>query len=422
MIIRSLSRKTASFHQLYHYINEDDSIPYFFSWNLNIADHLDEDQILDQFYENSECLKGRKNGNVQYHEIIAMERRPDIPLIRQIQALHDIMGKYTQARGPNLLAWGRIHVTPTTVHGHLMLSANEIDCFRPFYLSTKEYREIQKQCERYIRQNYPDLKQPVIYEKERTQRPIKSRQREYEYTRRTGKKTKKQQVKEKLTELLEQERDQSLKSLLNQHGFELYQRGKHHGVWYDGRKYRFQTLGLLEEFIAANERRKTPAPEPRADHSDEGKQVEKEESQQNQPKPEKQSNQTTRTTMDKIWEGIQEAELNKRAKLLEKLLNQKDLIKEHFPDLEYTVERNGTEVMITVFGETMGVEFPKESLMNISLGTSNEEILARREQIVKSAYEALMIQLNHLTKEHDWRKVREDLESAKEKESDTPEF
>jgi hypothetical protein len=368
MIIRSLSRKTASFRQLYNYINRDQTIPYSILWNLNTHNPYHQKKILEQFYENSALLAKGKRRNFLYHDIISVTLQSDVPMDHQMQALRDIALKYIQGRGSNLLAYGRMHLEGKNLHIHLMLSANELEQEKRHYLSKSAFADVQKQCEQYMQQRYPELKQPVIFCKERTEKPNKTRQREYEYSKRTGKKTKKQQVKEMLADLLEQERSQPLKSYLNDHDFELYQRGKHIGVIYDGTKYRLGTLGLREAYAESLSRPVKAQSSPV-----------KEENRPDISSSETPQNETrTQSNMNKIYEEMKkqqermlEEECEKRITACERELN--EALKLYFPNHEFKVYRELNSICVEMFGEHRSIHFSTEEMQDFICLRSKEE-------------------------------------------------
>lgn len=372
MIIRSLPRKTASFRQLYRYINRDQTIPYSVLWNLNTHNPYNQKKILEQFYDNAQLLSKGKRRNFLYHEIISMNLASGVALDHQMQALRDLALKYVQGRGQNLLAYGRMHLEGKNLHIHLMLSANELENTRRHYLSKSSFESLKKQCEQYLQQRYPELKQPVIFCKEVTEKPNKSRQREYEYTRRTGKKTKKQVVKEILSDLLEQKRNCSLQDLLKDHGFTLYQRGKHFGIIYEGTKYRIATLGLRESFSESVSRPKEPQP------------THTHEEQEAETPQESRSSSRDRDNMHRIYEKMKQQE--QAMQDIEQRM--RDLLDDHFEGEEFSVSSDGRSIYVGVAGKTFEEPFTPNDLENWRTGCS--EFLDKKLQpLVQKMDEAL---------------------------------
>ena len=73
MIIKSMSRKDATFSQLVTYISRDQAAD-----RSNVLKHnlhgQDDPAIVAELEANGRLLKARKNGVVMYHEIISITR------------------------------------------------------------------------------------------------------------------------------------------------------------------------------------------------------------------------------------------------------------------------------------------------------------------------------------------------------------
>ena len=168
MIIKSLSRKSRSFAQLFDYMNRATQKGDAFIWNLHGQNRK---QILDDFYQNASQLRSHALGNVLYHEVISLKYSPAVSLERQQKALYDLAHKYLLSRGRDLLGYGRIHIEKGHLHMHVMLSANSLNTSKRHRLTKADFRKIQEQCEQYIQQAYPDLAQPSVYQKEPKHQP-----------------------------------------------------------------------------------------------------------------------------------------------------------------------------------------------------------------------------------------------------------
>lgn len=229
-----MSRKSRSFSQLYDYMNRDDGMVGFMPWNLRPVEN--REQVLEQFYENSDLLRTHAKGNVLYHEIISLKFYSEVPLQRQMQALQDLTRQYLSIRAPHLLGYGRIHLEQGHLHVHLMLSSNELNQARRFRLSKGSYREIQQRCEQYLHEVYPDLKQPIIYDRSRAraQSPENAQEKPLSH----------EELRRILEDILKETNPQDLESVLKEKGFVLYRRGRTPGVEHHGKRYRFSTLGL----------------------------------------------------------------------------------------------------------------------------------------------------------------------------------
>ena len=126
MIIKSLSRKSPSFAQLYDYMNrpgQGDRAGYSFVRNIHAFDPS-RDEIIGAFASNASHLRARQGGNILYHEILSIERKGDAADTELREVLYDLAQRYLEERAENLLAYGRLHESDGHFHYHLMISAN----------------------------------------------------------------------------------------------------------------------------------------------------------------------------------------------------------------------------------------------------------------------------------------------------------
>lgn len=418
MIIKSMSRKSNSFAQLFDYINGEDDVPYFVSWNLNLGNHRDRNNALSQFYDNARCLRSFKGGNVLYHEIISFKYISGVPLEKQMKALHDLTLKYIQARGKGLLSYGRMHMKQGHLHFHVMMSSNEMMQSKRHSLSKEEYRQIQVQCERYLQQTYPDLQQPVIYDQDRKQKSLRTNQREYELVKRTGEKSKRQQVHDLLSGLLKQVSGQELEQMLREHGFELYKRGDSYAVIYDGRKYRLSTLKLEEAFSLAKTRQQKPRQKSTPSEDDLEnyyRQVERETTHQKQETMNKKNTEPKAKQPEVNYEEIIERELRTRTDKLEAKLKEQG----------YTVQREGNVLIVEKYGMSKRYQFSKGKVERQFLEGGTDLLFEKSDKMVWG-YE------KNINEKFDQEKAKIDAERSKkidslkkrgmEKESTEPEM
>ena len=71
MILKSMSRKTPSFHALVGYMDRKRS-PDALLHNMYGNDRMRQDDIIRLFEENAGHLKARHNGNYLYHEVLSL--------------------------------------------------------------------------------------------------------------------------------------------------------------------------------------------------------------------------------------------------------------------------------------------------------------------------------------------------------------
>jgi len=247
MIIKSLSRKPPTFGQLISYMDKDGN-----QWSLThncYADGMDFRAIEKEFMENHRLLPRRSNGNALYHEIITLEQKIPLPEKEQVKILEDLANRYITKRAPNCLVYGRIHNDQPHLHLHLLISSNEIKSEKRMRLSKGEFGRIQKELEAYKIKEYPGLGNRVIYGKDKKRH--RTPDREYAYTKRTGKLSLKQEARLKIETAFAQSHSfEELETVLGKDQFSLYQRGSNWGVAVLDSKLRFRlkTLGLDEEF------------------------------------------------------------------------------------------------------------------------------------------------------------------------------
>lgn len=247
MIIKSLSRKSASYDQLLEYMQRG-SVQDFTVFH-NIYRNTEKDRILQEFELMGAQLPIRKNGNMLYHEILSLQRQDGVDLEQQKQALYTMVQQYLQERAPGQLGYGCMHVEKEHLHIHLMLTPNRLD--RPakrVRLTKAQLWEIQGRMEMFLQERWPELKERSLYS--RSAPPaLKKKDREFQLEQRTGKPSVKSQVKEKLEVMLEQSTTQaSLNAKLAEQSMQLEIRGKNPVIIAGGRRYRLRTLGLLPAY------------------------------------------------------------------------------------------------------------------------------------------------------------------------------
>jgi hypothetical protein len=253
MIIKSMSRKTASFSQLINYLNKgkvaDDD--YFF--RHNIYSHTPY-YISKEYQENYKNLKRRANSNALYHEIISLKHQKNLSIEEQREILKDLMSHYTNTRANNNMVYGVIHEQHNQIHCHLMVSSNELASDKNKRFSRKEFAEIKAALWNYAHEKYPELVQEKKASK-KTRAKTKVIDNEVQYKKRTGKKSDREIIKERLQAIFSRSKNpQAFISTLEKEKIQVYQRGKTFGFLDEssGKKYRLKTLELEKEFSDMN--------------------------------------------------------------------------------------------------------------------------------------------------------------------------
>lgn len=123
MIVKSMSRKQASFGQLIGYIDRE-PIPDAYRIRHNLFGR-DPQHVREEFEANASLLSSRKNGVSLYHEILSITRARGLSDEQQKQRLTQIAQDYIAARCPCNLVYGGLHEDKHhSFHFHLMISAN----------------------------------------------------------------------------------------------------------------------------------------------------------------------------------------------------------------------------------------------------------------------------------------------------------
>ena len=255
MIIKSMARKEASFRQLVSYMEKDSGDRVLYR-NFYGHDRMRAEEIVREFEENAGNLPKRKNGNALYHEILSLSAGHSLDRAEARKILADIGHEYLSRRAPDQLAYGALHRDSGHLHLHLCISSNPIGKPNRVRLEKKRFAEIQKEVEAIVLERYPELRQDVVYGKERRKERVKTASREQEFKGRTGKASRKEAVAGLVHGLLEFARDRKdLEALLAREGLRLYERGKTPGLEdADGKRHRLKTLGLDLHYSAALER------------------------------------------------------------------------------------------------------------------------------------------------------------------------
>lgn len=241
MIIKSMSRKEASFGQLMDYIDRDGG-----EERSRIRYNLisrDRERIRAEFEQNAEHMQSRKNGVFMYHEIISITRARGVDLETQKERLHQIAQEYVAARAPRNLCYGGLHDDKDhSLHYHLMISANRAGEAKRHRLSKEQFRTIQISLERYVLETYPELEQKVAIDKTAEARVTR---KEAELKRRTGEVPERVKLGDRVREVASNARDrESLLRELEASGLELYIRGQNIGIIdrESGKRHRVKTL------------------------------------------------------------------------------------------------------------------------------------------------------------------------------------
>jgi uncharacterized protein YjhX (UPF0386 family) len=263
MIIKSMSRKHASFAQLIDYIEGEAKLRSRKYSVFHNTYSRTNDRLKAEFMENSEHLRYRKNGVFLYHEVISITRAHQSQQInkdendhQQKAALKQIVEEYLHHRGKHNLAYAVLHEDTEHLHFHIVMSANEAGERDRVRLSKVQFAEIQTNLEQWVLEKHPELEQKAVFHKNQTEAERQQRKEKKDHLskageelkRRGGKTSIRDDMQEKLADIFTTATDpRHFADLLEKAGFKLYQRGQQHGVIdSQGKKYRLNKLGLSE--------------------------------------------------------------------------------------------------------------------------------------------------------------------------------
>lgn len=247
MIIKSMSRKTASFGQLLQYINAPELKGDSLAHNL-ISDPEDTSSVLGEFLGNARLLKQRKRGNALFHEVLSFA--PDDASALNATVIEDLTRRYLDLRAPRALAYARAHFDVPCPHVHIVISSNDVSSSRRNRLSRSRFAQVKRELERYQLEKCPQLRHSLAHQEKKQGRPNSRREDErLRRRKRQGKSSAsaKEILKAKVRSMLRTSWSVGdFVSRLRGLGLEMYVRGRHAGIVdsQSGRRYRFKTLGL----------------------------------------------------------------------------------------------------------------------------------------------------------------------------------
>lgn len=257
MIIKSMSRKQATFSQLVDYF-EDGRQDEKYNIYHNIYSTRTE-TIKGEFLENASFLSKRKNGVYMYHEILSITKTKNLTEERQKEILKDIGLEYIQNRAKNNLVFGVLHDDKDdNLHYHFMISSNELESEKKHRLSKDEFSTFKKDLEQSVLTKYPELEQKKLISKEpgmKKEPGEKLSNKGAELKRRTGKTDQRDDLKERLKAVFSGAKNKAdFFTALEAEQLSIYVHGNTIGILDKAtdRKHRLNTLGLLDEFQAVS--------------------------------------------------------------------------------------------------------------------------------------------------------------------------
>jgi len=197
------------------------------------------------FLENEQYRKSTRKNTVYLRHFVLSFDPKDTPYLNGIKLL-DLTEQFIEAYHPRAQAVAAAHFDTDHVHVHVCIATIEYRTGKTIRHSKREFAKLKERVQLYQQQRYPELIHSVIQDKGDASKGKSSG--EYRMQKR-GITTKKATLTKLLTQLLNQAT--SLANFLEQlHAKgvqEYYRGGRITGVIYQGRKYRFRTLGFGKE-------------------------------------------------------------------------------------------------------------------------------------------------------------------------------
>lgn len=241
MILKSMARQNKSFEALYDYFTKEKDAR-LFAFNL-YSDPNDKQRVINEFLQNAKYIKKARGKNFLFHEIISL-KTSSLEKSKLEQILFELAREYIDKRAKDHLVFSAVHKEKEHLHMHLMISANAIGEKSRRRLSKKAFSAIQKNLEVYQNTHFPEL-YSAHYDKTASKEKARKSRSEQEINTNRHTKTGKDKIREAILEIFKQASSrESLSELLQNKGFSIYIRGKNTGVEFEGKKYRFSTLGI----------------------------------------------------------------------------------------------------------------------------------------------------------------------------------
>lgn len=247
MIIKSMSRKQATFGQLVDYMEDGrQDKKYTLKHNLYASK---PQKIKEEFEENARFVAKRKNGVYMYHEVLSITKSSSLTDDQQKEILREIAIEYIGNRANNNLAYAVLHDDKKdNLHYHFLISSNEVHDSKKHRLSKQDFDKFKKNLETRVLSKYPELEQKEIINKTSKE---KLSNKGAELKRRTGKTNQRDSVKDRLKTVFSSSKDkQSFFDNMSNEKLEIYVRGNNIGVIdkETGRKHRLKSLGMMDDF------------------------------------------------------------------------------------------------------------------------------------------------------------------------------
>lgn len=232
MILVSKSWKKPEYKELLTYILREDARDpekeRDFTWTHNLNGESPEEWINEYKINDSHVRRIRANAVRIQHTVLSFA--PEDSHLLSKKVLMDLSREYCDQKNPNGMFVCVPHFDGEHIHIHVMESAFELRSGASMRQSRDEFKQMKIRFQDYQRENHPKISHSIVEHDRSVKKPTHSRTDIADFVRSV------QQISPS-QELFVQE--------LKSNGLQPYWRGGNlYGIEYQGRKYRFKTLGV----------------------------------------------------------------------------------------------------------------------------------------------------------------------------------
>ena len=199
-----------------------------------------------QFKENETYRTQRRKDSVLLtHEILSWHR--DDAKNITLKKLEEMTREYIRLRNPNGLYIAVPHFDKGHYHVHVCASGIEYHNGKSLRLSKAELQKLKKGIQNYQVEKFPELSHSIVNHGGKSKSLVT--EKEYQHKHRMGRESEKEKIIETLQTCYKKAfSKEDFFELLKESKLSSYSRGgKVTGIVYQGRKFRFSTLGFTDE-------------------------------------------------------------------------------------------------------------------------------------------------------------------------------
>ncbi|TND10172.1 MAG: hypothetical protein FD123_420 [Bacteroidetes bacterium] len=251
MIVKVKSHKNKSYRKLLEYMLHDKDRLSGKGRGFLVTHNLKGNKIdewVAQLAENeTRRLRKRKDSVILTHEILSWHRDD----ARQItsEKMEEMVREYIRLRNPGGMYLAVPHYDKEHYHVHILVSGIEYKTGKAMRMSRAEFSDLKKNIQAYQQEQFPELSHSVVDHGKK--RKARISEKEYQAGKRTGKMTKREEVRQFVESCyMHASSQEDFLERLQVCKLPVYERGgRITGVVVNGKKYRFKKLGIDVSFL-----------------------------------------------------------------------------------------------------------------------------------------------------------------------------